>query len=689
MLDLIGKIRRGLRKPPRVIVHRLLIMVRTQTERLRLPRRANLSRIALLHELQAPSLEGLWLRLASRPFPAWFGPCNSAELDTLCGDNERITLLIRAEKALAHRVDLLGSGPTELGRQIDWYADFKTGLSWPKRYFADIDYNNPERPSDVKVPWELSRLQWLMPAGQAFLLERDDRYAVAVRDVLEQWIEANPCGGSVNWSCTMEAALRIFTWVWFFHVFHDAPSWRDADFRFRFLRALYLHVEFTERHIERSDVNGNHYTADAAALVVGGLFFGEGQGPQRWQKEGWRVLCEEMPRQVFPDGVDFEASVPYHRLVTELFLWPAMYRTAQGLSIEPSYTDRLVAMARFCRAYSRPDGSVPLWGDADDARVLPFGMQDINDHRYLHTLVGLYTGQQELCDERAAAVGEVLWALGPLAVRGWLDALPPPPTSQAFAEGGFYIMRGDRDHVFIDCGPLGLAGRGGHGHNDCLAFEMVLDGVPLVSDCGSYLYTASYEERNRFRSTSYHNTPQIDGEEINRFIRPDYLWNLHYDAIPRVVEWRVEKHQTLFVGEHQGYCRLASPVIPRRTIFLDSEVHALFVRDEFLGEGLHDVTIPLHLAPGVEVSELKDHELILSSEKRRFRLWWPVESGYTLRVEDARISKSYGVTHSSKRLVWLRASSLLTTFNLFIAPVEVGKCFESTVSQWLSSEGRC
>jgi len=683
VLDLIGKIRRGLRKPPRVIAERLLAMARTQTERLRLPARVNLSQQALLRDLQAPSLDVLWQRLAERPFPAWFGPCNTAEFDALCGPYERAALLARAENALAHRVDILGSGPTELGDKIDWHTDFKTGLSWPPRYFADIDYNNPERPSDVKVPWELSRLQWLIPAGQAFLLTCEERYAAGVRDVREQWIDANPCGGSVNWSCTMEAALRIFSWAWFFHVFHDAPSWRDAGFRFRFLRSLYLHVEFTDRHIERSDVNGNHYTADAAALVVGGLFFGEGQGPQRWQQEGWRILCEEMPRQIFPDGVDFEASVPYHRLVAELFLWPAMYRTAHGLPVEASYMDRLSATARFSRAYSRPAGGVPLWGDADDARVLPFGMQDINDHSYLHTLIGLYTGQQDLCHHNPAAVGEVLWTFGPAAVRRWLDALPSPPTSQAFADGGFYIMRSARDHVFIDCGPIGLAGRGGHGHNDCLAFEAVLDGVPLVSDCGAYLYTASFEERNRFRTTAYHNTPQIDGEEINRFIRPDYLWNLHYDAVPHVLEWRVEKTHALFVGEHQGYCRLASPVIPRRTILLDFEAHTLYIKDEFLGKGVHDVEIPLHLAAGVEVSEQKDSELILSAGSKLFKLRWRPDSGYAMKVEDARISPSYGVVRMSKKLVWSRAAAPLTTFCLFLAPVDAETNIESLVSKWL------
>jgi hypothetical protein len=643
-------------------------MVRTQTERLRLPRRANLAEATLLNELQAPSLDTLWQRLAKRPCPAWLGPCDAAEFDALCGVRERAALLARADDALSHRVDLLGSGPIELGHQIDWHTDFKTGLSWPPRYFADIDYNNPDQPSDVKVPWELSRLQWLIPAGQAFRLTLDDRYAAGVRDVIEQWIAANPYGGSVNWSCTMEAALRIFTWTWFFHALQDAPSWRDAGFRFRFLRALYLHVEFTDRHIERSDINGNHYTADAAALVIGGLFFGQGRGPRRWQAEGWRILCEEIPRQIFPDGVDFEASVPYHRLVAELFLWPAMYRAANGLSVVPAYCERLRVMARFARAYSRLDGSVPLWGDADDARALPFGTQDINDHRYLHTLIGLYLDDSTICHHAQAGVGEVLWAFGPEAVRRWLASLPAVPCSQAFSDGGFYIMRSARDHVFIDCGPLGLAGRGGHGHNDCLAFEAMLDGVPLVSDCGAYLYTASYAERNAFRSTAYHNTPQVDGEEINRFIRMDYLWNLHNDAVPRALGWFDDEHFSGFCGEHSGYQRLTHPVTPRRAWVLDKTRHTLAVADCLLGEGEHDIQIPLHLHPGVRVESLYSGKVVLVAAGRQFHLSWTGLNGCEAEQESARVSPGYGRVKTAIRLVWRARAQLPVQFSIVLTP---------------------
>src|SRR6185503_11804306 len=101
--------------------------------------------------------------------------------------------------------------------------------------------------------WELSRMQWLIPLGQAYQLTGDERYAAAARDVLEQWIAANPYGCSVNWGVTMEPAIRILTWTWLFHAFCDSLAWADRGFRGAFLASLYLHGEFTERFIERAD----------------------------------------------------------------------------------------------------------------------------------------------------------------------------------------------------------------------------------------------------------------------------------------------------------------------------------------------------------------------------------------------------------------------------------------------------
>lgn len=669
--DLLGKIKRGLKKPPRYIVQRIIHEVRMQAERHLAPRRARrLSANVLVERAGYPTLAEWWDSLARRPY---LTNTQSVmfDLERSCpGELARILKL--AESAISRNVDLLGSGPVSLGDEIDWQRDYKTGHRWPQAYCRDIEYNNSNLPSDVKFPWELSRMQWMIPLGQAYLLTREERYAVAVRDLLSDWINANPYACSVNWSCTMEVALRIHTWTWFFHVFKCSTAWAETTFRERFLQSLYLHGDFTSRNLEKSDINGNHYTADAAGLVFAGLFFGCCSAAQRWLKLGWDILCDEMPQQVFPDGVDFEASIPYHRLVQELFLLPALYRLRHGLEVPEAYRNRLIAMARFTAAYSRSDGSVPLWGDADDARALPFGGQSINDHRYLLGLVGAAFGVKDLLAVFSGSRSEIFWLMGvdvasSLPSREMLDQ---NQRSIAFPDGGFYVLRNRRDHIFVDCGPLGLGGRGGHGHNDLLSFEAVLDGVHLISDCGAYLYTADYQERNNFRSTAYHNTPQIDGEEINRFVRPDYLWILHNDAIHEVREVNFGSSTDQLLLSHSGYSRLKYPVTPVRKFELNHAEHRLTIRDEFEGEGEHRLVIPLHLASGVEVYRQELGHIVLRVGQRSFLLTWEAMSMWELHIEPGRISPSYGLTSPSITLTWHHVGPL-SPFTVTLQPMPV------------------
>jgi uncharacterized heparinase superfamily protein len=651
----LARVGRVLRKPPHVILSRLLSEWNATTDRVRAPRRASAFDVReLLAVTNASSLKQLWERLSERPYAIAVQQIAAADYEFTCpGDGARI--VGAAANALAHRVDLLGSGAMNVGSPIDWHTDFKTGYSWPLAFMRDIDYTNVDRPSDVKVPWELSRLHWLMPVGQAYLLSDDERYASAARTVFEDWIATNPYAHGVNWVCTMEVAMRILSWTWFFHVFCRSAAWADDAFQSGFLRTLFLHGEFTERYLERSDINGNHFTADAAGLVFAGLFFGQAEAPGRWSDAGWQHLCQELPRQVFSDGVDFEASVAYHRLVLELFFLAARYREECGLAVPGKYRDRVIAMARFSQAYSRDDGSSPLVGDADDARGLPFGGQPIQDHRYLAGLVGGHWNVPELTRTFTGPRAEIFWGLGARAAAS-LAALDNGPsafaTSTAFPEGGFYVMRNDRDHVFIDGGPVGQAGRGGHGHNDCLSFEAVLHGVRLVSDCGAYVYTASAQERNKFRSTAYHNTPQVDGEEINRFVNWDQLWSLHDDAVPLVRRWDIRPERDVFVGTHAGYHRLPDPVCPIRTITLDHVQHALMITDEITGTGVHALSVPLHLAPDVEARRETPGRIVLSGGGKQFELLWSSPEEWTLDVGSGRISPSYGVIAPAISLAW-------------------------------------
>jgi uncharacterized heparinase superfamily protein len=632
----------------------------SELERVRAPRRARrFDGAALVRATGSASVDELWATLVARaPFAS--GRIDSATCEAVTpGELGRVRAA--ADAALAHRVDLLGSGPVELGDPIDWHRDFKTGYVWPPRFWRSIDYTNPERPSDVKVPWELSRAQWLVPCGQAYLLTGDEKYAAGVRDILEDWIAANPYAQSVNWAVTMEAAIRVFTWSWLLGALGHSAAWAAPEFRERFLTMLYLHGDFTARNLERSDINGNHFTADAAGLAIAGSLFAH----RAWAESGWRILRAELPRQVHGDGVDFEASAAYHRLVGELFLLPALYREQLGHPVPDDYRQGLIAMGRFTAAYLRADGLAPSWGDADDSRALPLDGAAPGDHRGFLGTVAAAWDVEDLRSRCSGSGAQVMWLLGSDAA-ATLPTKAAPPRSVAFEHGGVYILAGDRDHVFVDCGPVGLAGRGGHGHNDCLSFDAVLDGAHIAVDPGSFVYTASWDSRNWFRSTWAHNTPVVDGHEQATLV-PELLWSLGSEAIPELRTF--DPDRGLFVGAHRGYLRFGNGVLVIRSIRLDRDRHRLTVHDEFEGSGDHDISVPLQLSDRAAVEELGEASAVLAVDGRRFVVSFQDPGDWTLSHDSSFVSPSYGVKRDAPRLHW-RRSGPLRPLHVDIAPGE-------------------
>src|SRR5262249_44917480 len=184
-----------------------------------------------------------------------------------------------------------------------------------------------------------------------------------------------------------------------------------------------------------------------------------------------------------------------------------------GEDVPASCRERLERMCEFVQAYTKPDGRTPLVGDADDGRIQILGMQHVTDHRYLLSSAALLFGRDDFKQSATRCWEETFWLLGAEAP-GRFRELPESvqvPQSIAFPAGGFYILRSRHAHLIIDCGDVGLSGRGGHGHNDILSFELFLNGFNVVTDCGAYLYTASREWRNRFRSTAFHNSVEVDG----------------------------------------------------------------------------------------------------------------------------------------------------------------------------------
>src|SRR5205823_3578168 len=226
------------------------------------------------------------------------------------------------------------------------------------------------------------------------------------------WIAANPYAYGVNWACAMDVALRAVSWIWGFHFMADAPACRDERFRGSFLRTLFMHGEFIATHLERADVNGNHYLCDGVGLVFLGCFFRRARCARRWRALGRAIVEHEIFNQTTPDGVDFEQSTAYHRLVLEAFLTSyELLRRHDDPVPAPCWT-RLERMCEFVQAYTKPDGRAPLIGDADDGRIQILAPETLNDHRYLLSAAAILFNRRDFKTSASRCWEETFWLLG-------------------------------------------------------------------------------------------------------------------------------------------------------------------------------------------------------------------------------------------------------------------------------------
>ncbi len=527
------------------------------------------------------------------------------QLDEL--DNPtRTRLMAQARQIAAHRFNLLGSGPTDLGPRIDWQKDFKSGQRWPQHHISRVPTVLGGN-SDIKLPWELSRCQHLPLLAAAHRIGGDPVFLDELGAQLTSFISANPVEFGAPWSCTMDTAIRAANWT--AALCMAMPAAQDAPWLRPALASLLAHCRFIRSHLEWGEVRGNHYLSNVVGLLVACAPFSNSKEGRAWASWATSELEREMAHQVRRDGCDHEASIPYHRLVCELFVCGT--QAADALcpdTLSGGYRERLERMLGFVSDYTRPDGLAPQIGDADDGRFLPLGDYgaDPRDHRHLHTQAGRH----------------------PRTSRG----------HAAYPDGGWYAMRHGELWAIVRCGDVGLGGIGAHAHNDQLSFELALGQQPLIVDPGSYVYTADAQARNAFRATRAHSTLSIGGAEQNR-LREDYLFALAEEARARRLRFEADGPTALFEGEHRGFCELGREVCHRRRLRFDARNGVVGIADKVLGARGEELLWSFPLAPGgvtsVDGSRALTHfpgaQLLIEAE------------GATLTVESGWLSPSYGV----------------------------------------------
>jgi hypothetical protein len=329
--------------------------------------------------------------------------------------------------------------------------------------------------------------------GLAYRDTGDRRYLDQWIALTDSWIAATPPG----FIATDVTSRRVQHWIYAYRFFvADADVTAiPPDFHLRFLASLAEQVNFLCAHL----TTARHRRAvELYAIFLAGVVFPELSNATGWREFALPELSHQMAADLLPDGVHGELSTGVHHLILKTYLCVRRLAAANRIPVPDRMDAMLIKALEFSMHAHNPIGIVPSFSEGDSRSFLDL-------LRHGHELFGRE---------------DMLF----VATRGHRGSRPSA-RSAAFPDGGYYVVRSgwgeghrayaDEHHLVFDCGPLGADDRG---HFDCLSFELAACGRPLVIDPGRC--TSRGPNRAdwpaRFRSTAFHNTVTVDGQNQTR-----------------------------------------------------------------------------------------------------------------------------------------------------------------------------
>ena len=536
-----------------------------------------------------------------------------------------------ANRIVAGRFDIFALEDVDLGTPPRWNRDPKTGIEAPLAFGKQIDYRDPSVVGDIKYLWEPNRHLHLVTLAQAYALTGHEKYGETLREHLESWFVQCPFRQGPNWSSALEAGLRLINWALAWQLVGGVESplfhGEGAAFRRRWLESVYQHAEFVCGHFSLHSSANNHLIGEAAGVFTAGLAWPHWERAAHWREAGREILEREAMLQNAPDGVNREQAISYQAFTLDLLLLPLIAARANGAGFSSAYVERLESMMQFLASILDVAGNAPMFGDSDDAFVARFDPRPtVCRYRSALAVGAVLFRRGELKRKAGELDDRARWLFGPQAeeIFARIDERATLPVRREFSEGGYYILGHDFESdgevkLVADAGPLGYQAIAAHGHADALSFTLSIGGREFLVDPGTFAYHTETRWRNYFRGTSAHNTVRIDGADQSE-AGGNFLWLRKADA--RCARAMLGGDEDELEAWHDGYLRLADPVVHRRAIRMLKRDRLIVIEDALQMARDHDVELFFHFSERCRL-EVRDGGFIAEVDGRSIELALP------------------------------------------------------------------
>lgn len=497
---------------------------------------------------------------------------------------QKKSILDDAHNILSHKIKLFSSDIIQLDKTIQWRQDFFSNRVWPLDFFTDVQVSYRDG-SDIKVPWELSRFYHLPILTIAFFVTKDEKIINEIKKQITDWLDQNPTYFGPNWKVPMEAAIRVCNWSWVWIYLRSYIA--DEPFLKRFLHSLYYHGEFIFYNLEYGHFRANHYLSDIVGLVFLGILFPEIKMSRKWLKFSLHELESQIRYQISNEGVDFEASTSYHRLVTELFLYAGMLCKQHKIKLSETYWNRLRRMIKFVDCELQQNGEIPQFGDNDNGRVFILNTifhWNVLNHQYLIDIGSILFPEYSLRNKEANLDQSILLLFTKNNINNQKIKIQKKQNSYkkiALYKRSGYLFVHYRDLYFA----LTFTGNGGkdelgsHGHNDGGSFVMTVKNKNIIIDPGTGKYTGDPSIRNKFRSQLSHNCPTINFKESNKFEKEE-LFHFREFYRPKLLNYHETPNSMLISIINTAYKKKYG-ISAIRTFTFQFQKRELVITDSF------------------------------------------------------------------------------------------------------------
>ena len=345
---------------------------------------------------------------------------------------------------------------------VDEFANGKVTFLHESEQF---DWNSQWHFENRSALWNfnLHYFEFLMSLTYAYKTTGELEYLRCIEASIDGWINENPRGAGGSAWASYTISMRLVNW---FACLFELSDDLNVALKKHMIASIYEQYAHLANHLEK-DLLANHYFEDLKALILCAVYFQDERMLQKTLVE-FKKQCKA---QILPDGMHYELSPMYHKIILEDVLRIAVALRSVGRQDDEivSYLPQMLDVA-----YTFEDGldRIPLFNDGGN-----------NVAKSLLTVL---------------AAAEKHFGLKPCKK----EQLP---------NSGYYFFSHGDWLLIVDAGMPGAQENPGHVHCDAMSFELFHNGHPVLVNCGTYAYQC--DDRAFFRSTAAHNTVMVNDTE--------------------------------------------------------------------------------------------------------------------------------------------------------------------------------